>query len=458
MSSVGDTVQTIAAYFGNAAEWYDFAIYGFFSDTIAQVFFPPSSAGHANLVMSYIVFGCAFFIRPLGGIITGHIGDKLGRKRAVVFSLCCMTFPTVAMGCLPTYEQVGGWSTALLVFCRMLQGFSVGGQLPSSLVYTLETKPKEHWGFYGSLVNATGCIGSIGGNLVGAIIRSLLSDDQLVQWGWRVAFLTGILVAPVAAYLHVYGVEHNPNEGEFNRQNEELDEAGETSTVHSSPLQEALRRENWTALFSAFLTPMLSGAGYYLTFVWMAIFMSSLIDSPIDGAFWVNLIANIVSMVAVVGAGWLSDIYGHDKLMVTGAISTGLLAPIFLWIISWGRTLEAVFAQNALGVLFALFCGPLLAWLPMKFPPKVRLTSAALGYNLAICISAGFSPAVATVLFRDFGPVAPGLIYTFFAIMALIGMFVSTKIPLDEGGKAQTSLQEETTDSMGDLTARLVLA
>mmetsp|Transcript_30798 Transcript_30798/g.56997 ORF Transcript_30798/g.56997 Transcript_30798/m.56997 type:complete len:209 (-) Transcript_30798:1335-1961(-) len=155
MSSVGDTVQTIAAYFGNAAEWYDFAIYGFFSDTIAQVFFPPSSAGHANLVMSYIVFGCAFFIRPLGGIITGHIGDKLGRKRAVVFSLCCMTFPTVAMGCLPTYEQVGGWSTALLVFCRMLQGFSVGGQLPSSLVYTLETKPKEHWGYYGSLARVS---------------------------------------------------------------------------------------------------------------------------------------------------------------------------------------------------------------------------------------------------------------------------------------------------------------
>mmetsp|Transcript_30796 Transcript_30796/g.56991 ORF Transcript_30796/g.56991 Transcript_30796/m.56991 type:complete len:451 (-) Transcript_30796:497-1849(-) len=447
--------QTIAGYLGNVMEWYDFAIYGFFSDTIAQVFFPPSSAGHANLVMSYIVFGCAFFIRPLGGIITGHIGDKLGRKRAVVFSLCCMTFPTVAMGCLPTYEQVGGWSTALLVFCRMLQGFSVGGQLPSSLVYTLETKPKEHWGFYGSLVNATGCIGSIGGNLVGAIIRSLLSDDQLVQWGWRVAFLTGILVAPVAAYLHVYGVEHNPNEGEFNRQNEELDEAGETSTVHSSPLQEALRRENWTALFSAFLTPMLSGAGYYLTFVWMAIFMSSLIDSPIDGAFWVNLIANIVSMVAVVGAGWLSDIYGHDKLMVTGAISTGLLAPIFLWIISWGRTLDAFFAQWTIGLLLSFFTGPLPAWLTERFPPKVRLTSAALGYNLGLSISAGFSPAIATMFSRDFGPVAPGVIYSFYAVMALIGMFVSIKNP-HQGEKDHDSLDRES--SGGASTAPLILA
>lgn len=129
-----------------------FAIYGFFSDTIAQTFFPPSDTAHTNLVLSYVVFGGAFLVRPLGGVLTGHIGDKFGRKRALVFSLGAMTVPTVAMGCLPTYAQVGGWSTALLVICRLLQGFSVGGQLLSSLVYSLETKPREHWGYYGSLV------------------------------------------------------------------------------------------------------------------------------------------------------------------------------------------------------------------------------------------------------------------------------------------------------------------
>jgi len=378
--------------------------------------------------------------------MAGHIGDKTGRKRAVVFSLCSMTIPTVGMALLPTYEQVGGWSTALLVLCRMVQGFSVGGQLPSSLVYTLETKPKEHWGFYGSLTKVSDCMGLVLGNLMGATIRSLLSNDQLIQWGWRVAFLTGILVAPVAAYLHVYGVEHNPNEGEFNGQNEEVDsddEAGETSTVHRFPLQEALRRENWTALFSAFLTPMLSGAGYYLTFVWMAINMSSLIDQPVKGAFWLNLLAAICGyMLPVIGAGWLSDIYGRTKLMATGAIGVGLLAPLFLWIISWGRTLDAFFAQWSIGVLLSFFAGPLPAWLTERFPPKVRLTSAALGYNLGLSISAGFSPAIATMLSRDFGPVAPGVIYSFYAIIALIGMFVSTKIS-DQVEKDHDSLVGE---------------
>lgn len=172
---------------GNVLEWYDFALYGFFSDIIGQEFFPPSNSDHENLIYSYLVFGGAFVARPVGGIVTGHIGDKHGRKRALVFSLFCMSVPTVAMGLLPTYAMVGGWSTALLVICRLLQGFSVGGQLPSSLVYTLETKPKASWGYYGSFINMAANSGVILGNLVGALIRQLVTPEQLSSWGWRAA-------------------------------------------------------------------------------------------------------------------------------------------------------------------------------------------------------------------------------------------------------------------------------
>ena len=252
-------------------------------------------------------------------------------------------------------------------------------------------------------------------NLVGALLRSLLTDEQLFQWGWRVAFFTGILVAPAAVFLHVCGAEHNPNEGEFN-QEEEADGVGFDSSISSSlhrkrPITEALQRDNWAALFSSFLTPMLAGAGYYITFVWMAVFMQTLLDPPVAGAFWVNLLAGTCGyLITAVVAGSLSDKYGRHKIMATGAVCVGVIAPVMVWIISWGETWKAFLAQWTIGVLLSLFTGPLWAWLPENFSPKVRLTSAALGYNMGMCISAGFSPALATALVHGYGPVSAGMI------------------------------------------------
>lgn len=149
-------------------EWYDFALFGFFSDIIAQVFFPPSNSANdddvvdfgseidtSNLINSFAVYGGAFLMRPVGGLTIGYIGDKYGRKHALVLSLFLMAFPTFLMGCLPTFASVGYLSTISLLVCRLLQGMSVGGQLPASLIYTVEIRPKPHWGYYGALVMST---------------------------------------------------------------------------------------------------------------------------------------------------------------------------------------------------------------------------------------------------------------------------------------------------------------
>jgi MHS family proline/betaine transporter-like MFS transporter len=136
-------MQTLAGTLGNVLEWYDFAIFGFFSDIIAQLFFPPSDTSdgaNENLVRSFAVYGGGFIMRPVGGAFIGYLGDKYGRKYALVTSLFLMAVPTFAMGCLPTYSQIGYWSTALLVLCRLAQGMSVGGQLPASLIYTVVSK------------------------------------------------------------------------------------------------------------------------------------------------------------------------------------------------------------------------------------------------------------------------------------------------------------------------------
>lgn len=257
-------------------------------------------------------------------------------------------------------------------------------------------------------------------NIVGALLRTLLTEEQIVQFGWRVAFLTGVLIAPVAVLLHAYGEEpsiDNLNQGAILDRVERIPEVSHVnstiseSSQYSRPLAEALQRENWLALLSAFLTPMLAGAGYYVTFVWMAIYMTTLIDSPVAGAFWVNLLANIFGYgLPSITVGVLSDRYGREKIMIVGAVGLGAVAPLMVWIISWGNTWKAFLAQWTIGVFVSIFSGPMWAWIPGNFPPRVRLTSAALSYNLGMCLSGGFSPAIATALVHGYGPLAPAIL------------------------------------------------
>jgi len=273
-------------------------------------------------------------------------------------------------------------------------------------------------------------IGTLVGNLVGAIIRSALTNEQLESWGWRIPFWTGILNGLVAWFLHRKGKEHHPNRGVYDLD----DNDGEGRILEKYPLKNVLKKENLPALLSATLTPMLYGAGFYTSFVWMATYMQVLLKPGIENAFWVNAMALLFGVVLILPlSGILSDRIGRTKTMIVGAISLGIVGPFMLWIISAGEAVTAFFAQWAIGVLLSIFGGPMNAWLVEKFPPNVRLTSAALGYDLAHCTASAFSPLIATVLVEKVGPVAPAAIYPFFAVVAIIGMFISTKIHRDGG-------------------------
>jgi len=463
-------MQTIAGVMGNVLEWYDFALFGFFSDIIATVFFAPSDEDDdangngnngnddfvdmggeidtSNLVRSFTVYGGAFLMRPVGGLVIGYIGDKYGRKQALVLSLFLMAIPTFLMGCLPTYAQVGRLSTILLILCRLLQGMSVGGQLPASLIYTVEMRPHQHWGFYGALVMMAANTGTLMGNLVGAIMRTILTEEELVSWGWRIPFLSGILIAFVAIYLRLHGKEHNPNAGEYGEDGEgnECDSLREVK----NPLREVFKRENLPALVSATLTPMLWGAGFYTTFVWMAIYMEVLIDPPIEHGFWINAVALLFGIIIPLPlTGMLSDRIGRDKTMSIGIVGLAILGPIAIKVISNGVAIEAFLAQWTLGIFLSFFGGPMNAWLVEKFPPKVRLTSAALGYDLAHCSASAFSPLAATLLVQNYGHNSPGIMYPFFAVLAVGGMYMSTKIYRDGGIDESDDVQMANVDGSG---------
>mmetsp|Transcript_8888 Transcript_8888/g.21584 ORF Transcript_8888/g.21584 Transcript_8888/m.21584 type:complete len:342 (-) Transcript_8888:96-1121(-) len=311
---------------------------------------------------------------------------------------------------------------------------SVGGQLPASLIYTVEMRPKQHWGFYGALVMMAANCGTLLGNLVGAIMRTLLSDEELVAWGWRIPFLSGILIAFVAVYLRTHGREHNPNSEHYGKDDDDCCGNDNSREEEKHPLREVFKRENLPALGSATLTPMLWGAGFYTTFVWMAIYMEVLIDPPIEHGFWINAMALLFGIILPLPlTGMLSDRLGRDRTMGLGVAGLAVSGPIAVRVIASGNAVEAFFAQWTLGLFLSLFGGPMNAWLVEKFPPKVRLTSAALGYDLAHCTASAFSPLMATLMVQNYGDESPGVIYPFFAVLAVAGMFLSTKVHRDGG-------------------------
>eukprot|EP00581_Thalassiosira_minuscula_P002089 CAMPEP_0183737108 /NCGR_PEP_ID=MMETSP0737-20130205/51056_1 /TAXON_ID=385413 /ORGANISM="Thalassiosira miniscula, Strain CCMP1093" /LENGTH=589 /DNA_ID=CAMNT_0025971305 /DNA_START=17 /DNA_END=1783 /DNA_ORIENTATION=- len=424
-----DFWETLAGVAGNVLEWYDFAVFGYFGDIIGLVFFPPSSSSdddettstsnNASTTAAFLVFGGAFLMRPVGGLLLGYLGDVYGRRRALYVSIFLMAFPTFFMGCLPSYEKAGIISPILLVVIRALQGMSVGGQLMSSLVFTLENVPRESWGLYGSFVWATGNFGVLLGGLVGYAIRGNMTEDELVRYGWRIPFLSGVIVSFAGFYLRSAEEEEDGNSngdgdrgGNVNVKGVESTEATDKEDKQSTtnPFATMLQPGNIRPLMAASMVPMIWSAGFYLSFVWMAIYMSTLTTTPVPHAFAINSATLFIGVCLLFPiAGWLSDKFGRRCIMSIGGTSLALLGPTLLRYIGNGNHPAMAFlAQLVLGVCLSFWGSPMGAWLTESFSPEARLTSVSLGYNMAHAIVGGSTPALATYLVDRVGTEAPG--------------------------------------------------
>lgn len=457
-------LRAIAGVMGNVLEWYDFAVFGFFSDVIGKVFFPKGQSEDLNVMESFAVFGGAFLMRPVGGLVIGYIGDTSGRKKALEISIFLMALATTLMGCLPTYDQIGNPAILLLLMVRMLQGLSVGGQLMTSLVFTLEGRPSNRWGLYGSFVMATANIGTFLGGLVSYGLRLKLTEQELLLWGWRIPFISGIMISFCGIYLKYFCTEdesslsqidspmnfchddfpertkseiHNEIDG-MGKSGIDEDQNGPSNLGQSSamvapvkfkgshnPLQIAFSRENRRSLLASAMVPLVWSGGFYLSFVWMAIYMEDLIDPPVPSAFLVNSCSILMLGIWFPLAGFLSDVVGRRQVMTVGGIIFGSVGPFLLIMISnmgGDHAWIALCAQIGLGVSLAMWGAPMCAWMVESFEPQARLTSVSIGYNLAQALAGGFSPFFATLLMK-FGKGAPGVLWTILATVSLIALW-----------------------------------
>jgi len=267
--------------------------------------------------------------------------------------------------------------------------------------------------------DAAGVWGVVGSHNCGLPVEHVVSDGSGGAVGWGVfAEVYKLLVNFCGLYLKMYGdedsIDHHHGGGGTK-------EGGGSS----NPLRMAFRKENRRALTAVTLVPMLWASGFYISFVWMATFMSDLIETPVPGAFYVNSFALFISVCLLFPlAGILSDIFGRTRIMYIGGTSLAILAPIMVYVISQGSAVAAFFAQNALGIAVSLWGAPMCAWLVESFPPEIRLTSVAVGYNLANAIAGGTSPALATLLVDRYGKTSPGYMISFIAVFSVTGLFI----------------------------------
>lgn len=443
-----DVCASIASIAGNALEWYDFGVFGYFSDIIGDVFFPPNQTGNAALIKTFAIFGGAFLARPIGGVLIGLLGDNVGRKSAVETSIFLMVFPTVALGCLPTYEMIGGFATALLIIMRLVQGLSVGGQLMSSVVFTLERTDESRWGLWGSSVFAVSSLGVSLGSLLSYVLRESLDDEQLRAWGWRLPFLLGIFGILPGAYLKYRSKEHYVGASNTANPNDDEEHA---PLERKNTFVEALKPGNRRALIASALVPSVGAATYYITFIWLAVYMESIITPPVPHAFAINTVVGIIGMLLVFLGGWISDCFGHHRaLMFVSSTGIAIAGPISLNLISLGDPGVAFVCQLVIALFLAIFQGAMIPWMIKNFPPDVRLTSVSFGYNLAIMVCGGFAPAVATLLVDNVAITSPGYIMTVLTFVSWIGLCIMPKNRAtfqDDEDLSQLELQKNSSEN-----------
>jgi MHS family proline/betaine transporter-like MFS transporter len=365
---------------GNVLEWYDFAVFGFFAPVIGRQFFP-SDNELASLLAAFGAFAGAYLARPVGGILFGQLGDRRGRKQALQTSVLLMGVCTLAIGLLPTHEQVGLVAPVLLLLLRVAQGLSVGGELVSSVSFATEIAPPHRRGWYGSWAFCSVTAGIALGSAVAAAITWLLSQSSVEAWGWRLPFLAGIGIGWFGLWMR-RGMVESPH---FVR-------AG----AESNPVATVMRTQ-YRRVFLVTALVLAEGAGFYLFFVWWPVFMTELVRPPLAHALWYNLLAMGVLIVLTPVMGALSDVFGRKSMLVFFNALLALAAgPLFSLLAqgSWSPLAVQVF----FAVLISGLAGPLPAALAEMFPTEMRVSGIGIGYNLALAFFGGTAPLVCTWL------------------------------------------------------------
>lgn len=423
----------IASFIGTTIEWYDFFLYGTASALIFGKLFFPNYDPITGTLASFGTYAVGFAARPIGGIVCGHFGDRIGRKSMLIFTLLLMGVATALIGCLPTYNQVGIWAPILLIVLRIAQGFAVGGEWGGAVLMAVEHSPKGQRGFYGSWPQVGVPVGLLLSTGVFRVV-SKLPQEILFSWGWRVAFLLSILLVGVGLYIRL-AVTEPPAFAEIKQ----------TGAESKAPILDAVRHHPRNVLLAMGARLAENGAFYlYTVFILTYATLPSIGFSSASVLSAIALAA-VIEIFMIPAYGWLSDKFGRRPVYLFGAIFTGLFAFPFFWLVETSQTgLMTLAIVAALVGGHAAMYGPQASFFSELFGTRVRYSGASLGYQLASVIAGGLSPLIATDLLRRTGASWPiALFVVGIAAVTTLSVFLAAetlhKEIVDESGAGSHS-------------------
>ncbi|WP_353191510.1 MFS transporter [Pandoraea pnomenusa] len=394
-----------AATIGNALEWFDLVVYGFFAVTISRLFFPAGDST-VSLLLTLGTFGVSFFMRPLGAIVLGVYADKAGRKAALTLSITLMMTGTLIIGVMPTYASIGVLAPIGLVLARMIQGFSAGGEYGSATAFLAEQAPSRR-GFYASWQSSSQGMTTLLASVFGAVLTSSLSDAQMQSWGWRIPFLFGLAIGPVAYYIRTH-MDETP---EF--------VAAETT---QSPLADTFSSQKERLLLAIGVVVLATVSAYLILF--MPTYAVKQLGVSASTVFTAIIATGVIQTVGAPIVGHLSDKHGRTGMMLGAAVVILLLSWPAFYVLDLHATFGTMIAmQIGIGLVSVAYYGGMPALLSELFPTQTRTTGMSIAYNLAVTIFGGFAPFIITWLIQVTGSkLAPSFYLMGAAVISMMAL------------------------------------
>ncbi|MFB0987802.1 MAG: MFS transporter [Gammaproteobacteria bacterium] len=418
----------LTALAGTSIEWYDFFLYA----TAAALVFPsaffPDSSPTMGLILSFGTFAFGFIARPLGGILFGHFGDRVGRKRTLVIALMMMGIASTLIGLLPTFATIGIAAPILLSLLRFTQGLAIGGQWGGAMLLVTESAPADKRGYYGAYAQAGAPVGVILANVAFMIISYSVSEDAFMNWGWRIPFISSVLLIGISMYVQLHMEETDAFKELQKLQERKQAEQPQAAVVRRSPVLEAIAKypKRIALAAGAFLSIQVS---FYILIGFVLAYGTDAEGAGMtrDQMLFAVLLASVLQVPAQFMAASYSDRNGRRGIFMLGAILTGVWAFALFPLIDTGNFWLIVLGLSGGLMFLGMMYGPQAAFFTELFSTEVRYSGASLGYQTGAILGGAFAPTIATILWTEYSIVWVSVYIAIASFLSLISVLMLTE-------------------------------